>query len=281
MTDSLLSSAIPSGFPEIDVITQGWHNSDLIIIAARPEMGKTSLAINIARNAAVDYNKVVVYFSIEMSSEHLIRRLTAAETSIAIDKLRSGELAEYEWQQLNMKMSPIINAKLIIEDEGNISIEKIKEKCQELSKEHGIEMVVVDFIQLVRAFAGMNSTFKEEVAEAARLLKSLAKELDIPVIALSQLASNVDKREGSKKPVLSDLRESGVSESDADVVLFIYRPANYRIYETEDHKSTIGRAIVSIAKNKNGGTGDVELRFVEQYGRFESLLFDGTDANPF
>ena len=267
---------VPSGYTELDRITQGWQKSDLIILAARPSMGKTAFALNMARNAAVDFNKPIAFFSLEMSSVQLVTRLISSETSLTADKLRSGQLAEYEWQQLNTKVTPLINAKLYIDDTPQLSVFDLRAKCRRLKQQHDIQMVFIDYLQLMTAKTEKNGNREQEISTISRSLKSLAKELNIPVLALSQLSRSVETRPGSKKPILSDLRESGAIEQDADMVLFIYRPEYYGLSEDEDHTSTKGKAVVSIAKHRNGKLGDVELRFVGQYARFEDLEQDYT-----
>ncbi|MBO4573853.1 MAG: replicative DNA helicase [Bacteroidales bacterium] len=262
---------VPSGYTALDRITQGWQKSDLIILAARPSMGKTAFALNMARNAAVDFNKPIAFFSLEMSSVQLVTRLISSETSLTADKLRTGQLAEYEWQQLNTKVSPLINAKLFIDDTPQLSVFDLRAKCRRLKQQHDIQMVFIDYLQLMTAKTEKNGNREQEISNISRSLKSLAKELNIPVLALSQLSRSVETRPGSKKPILSDLRESGAIEQDADMVIFIYRPEYYGLSEDEDHSSTKGKAVINIAKHRNGKLGDVELRFVGQYARFEDL----------
>ena len=267
---------VPSGYTELDRITQGWQKSDLIILAARPSMGKTAFALNMARNAAVDFNKPIAFFSLEMSSVQLVTRLISSETSLTADKLRTGRLEEYEWQQLNTKVTPLINAKIFIDDTPQLSVFDLRAKCRRLKQQHEIQMIFIDYLQLMTAKTEKNGNREQEISNISRSLKSLAKELNIPVLALSQLSRSVETRPGSKKPILSDLRESGAIEQDADMVLFIYRPEYYGLSEDEDHSSTKGKAVVSIAKHRNGKLGDVELRFVGQYARFEDLEQDYT-----
>ena len=267
---------VPSGYTELDRITQGWQKSDLIILAARPSMGKTAFALNMARNAAVDFNKPIAFFSLEMSSVQLVTRLISSETSLTADKLRTGRLEEYEWQQLNTKVTPLINAKIFIDDTPQLSVFDLRAKCRRLKQQHDIQMIFIDYLQLMTAKTEKNGNREQEISNISRSLKSLAKELNIPVLALSQLSRSVETRPGSKKPILSDLRESGAIEQDADMVLFIYRPEYYGLSEDEDHSSTKGKAVVSIAKHRNGKLGDVELRFVGQYARFEDLEQDYT-----
>ena len=269
---------VPSGYTELDRITQGWQKSDLIILAARPSMGKTAFALNMARNAAVDFGKPIAFFSLEMSSKQLVTRLISSETSLTADKLRSGQLAEYEWQQLNTKVSPLVNAKLYIDDTPQLSVFDLRAKCRRLKQQHDIQMVFIDYLQLMTAKTEKNGNREQEISNISRSLKSLAKELDIPVLALSQLSRSVESRPGSKKPILSDLRESGAIEQDADMVIFIYRPEYYGLSENEEHESTKGKAVINIAKHRNGKLGDVNLRFVGQYARFEDLEQDYTKS---
>lgn len=259
---------VPSGYTELDRITQGWQKSDLIILAARPSMGKTAFALNLARNAAVDFDKPIAFFSLEMSSVQLVTRLISTETMLTADKLRTGNLAEYEWQQLNSKVTPLVNAKIFIDDTPQLSIFDLRAKCRRLKQQHDIQMIFIDYLQLMTAKGEKNGTREQEISTISRSLKSLAKELDVPVLALSQLSRSVETRTGSKKPILSDLRESGAIEQDADMVLFIYRPEYYGLSD-EDGESTKGKSIISIAKHRNGKLGDVNLKFIGQYAKFE------------
>ena len=259
---------VPSGYTELDRITQGWQKSDLIILAARPSMGKTAFALNLARNAAVDFDKPIAFFSLEMSSVQLVTRLISTETMLTADKLRTGNLAEYEWQQLNSMVTPLVNAKIFIDDTPQLSIFDLRAKCRRLKQQHDIQMIFIDYLQLMTAKGEKNGTREQEISTISRSLKSLAKELDVPVLALSQLSRSVETRTGSKKPILSDLRESGAIEQDADMVLFIYRPEYYGLSE-EDGESTKGKSIISIAKHRNGKLGDVNLKFIGQYAKFE------------
>ena len=259
---------VPSGYTELDRITQGWQKSDLIILAARPSMGKTAFALNLARNAAVDFDKPIAFFSLEMSSVQLVTRLISTETMLTADKLRTGNLAEYEWQQLNSMVTPLVNAKIFIDDTPQLSIFDLRAKCRRLKQQHDIQMIFIDYLQLMTAKGEKNGTREQEISTISPSLKSLAKELDVPVLALSQLSRSVETRTGSKKPILSDLRESGAIEQDADMVLFIYRPEYYGLSE-EDGESTKGKSIISIAKHRNGKLGDVNLKFIGQYAKFE------------
>jgi len=260
---------VPSGYSELDRITQGWQKSDLIILAARPSMGKTALALNLARNAAVMFNKPVAFFSLEMSSVQLVTRLISSESYLGADKLRKGDLAQYEWQQLTTKIVPLVNAKMYIDDTPQLSIFELRAKCRRLKQQFDIQMVYVDYLQLMTSGGENKGNREQEISNISRSLKSLAKELDIPVLALSQLSRSVESRPGSKKPILSDLRESGAIEQDADMVIFIYRPEYYGLTEDEGNNNTQGLAVINIAKHRNGKLGDVNLKFVGQFARFE------------
>lgn len=264
---------VPSGYTALDEITQGWQKSDLIILAARPSMGKTAFALNLARNAAVTFHKPVAFFSLEMSSVQLVTRLISTETSLTADKLRSGELAEYEWQQLNTKVTPLTDAPIFIDDTPQLSVFELRAKCRRLKQQHDIQMVFVDYLQLMTAKGDRGLNREQEISTISRSLKSLAKELEIPVLALSQLSRSVEQRPGSKKPILSDLRESGAIEQDADMVMFIYRPEYYKDSVDPEDKPK-GYTIIDIAKHRNGKLGEVELRFVGQYARFEETEQD-------
>ncbi|KAF0201851.1 MAG: replicative DNA [Bacteroidetes bacterium] len=266
-------SGIPSGFTELDRLTSGWQPSDLIIMAARPGMGKTAFVLTIARNVAVDFKKAVAVFSLEMSSVQLVTRLISAEAQLPGDKLRKGNLENYEWEQLNSKINNLIDAPLFIDDTPSLSIFELRAKCRRLKAQHDIQLVIIDYIQLMSAGLDRNNGNREqEISAISRSLKSLAKELSIPVIALSQLNRSVEQRP-NKKPLLSDLRESGAIEQDADMVIFIYRPEYYNQNTDEGGASLIGHAEISIAKHRNGALGDIPLRFISKYAKF-------TDPDP-
>jgi replicative DNA helicase len=260
---------VPSGYTGLDRITQGWQKSDLIILAARPSMGKTAFALNLARNAAVEFNKPVAFFSLEMSSVQLVTRLISSETYLPAEKLRKGDLEEYEWQQLNTKIDPLVKAQMYIDDTPQLSIFELRAKCRRLKQQFDIQMVFIDYLQLMTAGGDNRGNREQEISNISRSLKSLAKELDIPVLALSQLSRNVESRPGSKKPILSDLRESGAIEQDADMVIFIYRPEYYGINDDGEGNSVQGLAVINIAKHRNGKLGDVNLKFVGQFAKFE------------
>lgn len=268
---------VPSGFTEIDRITSGWQRSDLIILASRPGMGKTAFALSMARNMSVDFHKPVAIFSLEMSSVQLVTRLISAESMLPADKLRKGDLADYEWEQLNSKISRLIDAPIFIDDTPALSIFELRAKCRRLKAQHNIEMVFVDYLQLMVGNYDKQGNREQEISNISRSLKSLAKELDIPVLALSQLSRAVETRGGSKKPILSDLRESGAIEQDADLVLFIYRPEYYQIDQLDDGTPTKGLAVISIAKHRNGALGEINLKFTNKFARFSD--FDSVDLD--
>ena len=272
-------SGIPSGFTELDKLTSGWQPSDLIIIAARPGMGKTALTLSMARNMAVDHNIPVAFFSCEMSSVQLITRLISSETGLSSEKLRTGNLEKHEWEQLNVKVKGLEKAPLFIDDTPSLSIFDLRAKARRLASQQGVKIIMIDYLQLMTAGGGKNGGNREqEISTISRNLKALAKELNVPVIALSQLSRAVETRGGSKRPLLSDLRESGAIEQDADIVSFIYRPEYYKIDEWDDdeHTPTAGQGEFIVAKHRNGGLNEIRLKFVGNLGKFENL-----DTFPF
>lgn len=261
-------SGIPSGFTDLDRVTAGWQKSDLIILAARPGMGKTAFVLTMARNIAVDWKKPVAIFSLEMAALQLVTRLIASETELSADKLKKGDLADYEWEQLNAKIPNLIGANLFIDDTPALSIFELRAKCRRLKQQHNIEMVVIDYLQLMQAAGDHKGNRENEISTISRSLKALAKELNVPVICLSQLNRAVETRTGTKRPVLSDLRESGAIEQDADMVLFIYRPEYYKLTENEDGSSTQGMAEIIIAKHRNGPLANIKLKFIDRFAKF-------------
>jgi len=269
-------TGVPSGFTQLDNLTGGWQNSDLIIIAARPSMGKTALALAMMRNAAMhpDEEKAVpvVIFSLEMSAGQLAQRLLTSEARVDAQAARTGRLSESDWPKLARAAGRLAEAPIFIDDTPGLGILELRAKCRRLKAEHGIGLVVVDYLQLMHGTAQNKSGNREqEIAQISRSLKSLAKELDVPVLALSQLSRAVETRGGDKRPQLSDLRESGSLEQDADVVGFIYRAERYGITVDDFGNSTEGMADIIIAKQRNGPIGNVRLAFVNQYARFENL----------
>lgn len=267
-------SGIPSGFDKLDKLTSGWQPSDLVIVAARPGMGKTALTLSMARNIAVNSGIPVAFFSLEMSSVQLITRLISSETGLSSEKLRTGKLEKHEWEQLNVKVKTLENAPLFIDDTPSLSIFDLRAKARRLASQHKIKLIIIDYLQLMTAGGSQKGGNREqEISTISRNLKALAKELNVPVIALSQLSRAVETRGGSKRPILSDLRESGAIEQDADIVSFIYRPEYYKIDEWDDEERTPtqGQAEFIVAKHRNGGLDNIRLKFVGALGKFDNL----------
>ena len=267
-------SGIPSGFDKVDKLTSGWQPSDLIIVAARPGMGKTALTLSMAKNMAVNHGIPVAFFSCEMSSVQLITRLISSETGLSSEKLRTGRLEKHEWEQLNVKVKSLESAPLFIDDTPSLSIFDLRAKARRLASQHGIKLVIIDYLQLMTAGGTQKGGNREqEISTISRNLKALAKELNVPVIALSQLSRAVETRGGSKRPLLSDLRESGAIEQDADIVSFIYRPEYYKIDEWDDEERTPtqGQAEFIVAKHRNGGLDNIRLKFIGNLGKFDNL----------
>jgi len=277
-------SGVATGFHKLDKLTSGWQPSDLIIIAARPGMGKTALTLTMARNIAVDTGKGVAFFSLEMSSVQLITRLISSETGLSSEKLRTGNLEKHEWEQLNVKVKNLENAPLFIDDTPSLSIFDLRAKARRLASQHDIKIIMVDYLQLMTAGgSGKNGGNREqEISTISRNLKALAKELEIPVIALSQLSRAVESRGGSKRPMLSDLRESGAIEQDADIVSFIYRPEYYKMDEWDDDEQspTANQGELIIAKHRNGSTENIRLKFIGHLGKFDNLDDFSTPFEP-
>ena len=269
-TDGL--SGLESGFTKLDKMTSGWQNSDLIIIAARPAMGKTAFVLSMAKNIAVDFRNPVALFSLEMSNVQLVNRLISNVCEIESGKIKSGQLAGHEWQQLDYKLKNLLDAPLYVDDTPSLSVFELRTKARRLVREHGVKIIIIDYLQLMNASGMSFGSRQEEVSTISRSLKGLAKELNIPIIALSQLNRGVENREGEegKRPQLSDLRESGAIEQDADMVCFIHRPEYYKIYTSADGSDLRGMAEIIIAKHRNGAVGDVRLRFIGQYTRFQN-----------
>ncbi|MDR2166832.1 MAG: replicative DNA helicase [Clostridiales bacterium] len=258
-------TGIESGFKDLDLKTAGFHPKDLILIAARPSMGKTALALNIVAHAAIKNNKRCAIFSLEMSKESLANRLIASETRVDAGKLRTGQLAPQDWQAIAENLPKISAAPIYIDDTPGITIPQMRSKCRKLKLEHGLDMIIVDYIQLMSGAGSRFENRQQEISEISRSLKALAREMDAPVIALSQLSRAPETR-GDRRPILSDLRESGAIEQDADLVCFIYRDEYYNP-ETEK----IGVAEIIVAKQRNGETGTVELKYIGKNVRFADL----------
>src|SRR5574344_894255 len=269
-TDGL--SGLSSGFDKLDAMTSGWQNSDLIIVAARPAMGKTALVLSMAKNMAVNYNTPVAIFSLEMSNLQLVNRLISNVCELESEKIKSGQLTQIEWDKLMTKIKQLYSAPLYIDDTPSLSVFELRTKARRLVREHHVKIIIIDYLQLMNASGMSFNSREQEVSMISRSLKGLAKELNIPVIALSQLNRGVESRQGNegKRPQLADLRESGAIEQDADIVCFIHRPEYYRIYDDGKGHDLHGMAEVIIAKHRNGATGDVVLNFRGEMARFQN-----------
>ncbi|MEI7584803.1 replicative DNA helicase [Runella sp.] len=273
-------TGVPSGFTQLDRLTSGWQPTELIILAARPAMGKTAFVVSSLRNAAVDFNIPVAIFSLEMSAIQLVNRMISAEAEIDSEKLKKGTLAPHEWTQLHQRIDRLMRAPIFIDDTPALSILELRAKCRRLKQQHDIQMVVIDYLQLMQGDGGKGGGNREqEIASISRALKNLAKELNVPVIALSQLSRAVETRGGDKRPQLSDLRESGSIEQDADMVAFLYRPEYYGFTQDEAGNSVQGIGEVIMAKNRSGSLDTIQLRFIGKYTKFTDL--DGYySSNP-
>jgi len=277
-------SGVASGFTRLDRLTNGWQKADLIIVAARPAMGKTAFVLSMARNLAVEFRKPVAFFSLEMSSLQLVMRLISNETELDAEKLKRGQLTMAEWEQLHAQIDKLSDAPLIIDDTPALSVFELRAKSRKLMVKHQLELIVVDYLQLMTTGTEGKGNREQEISLISRSLKSIAKELNVPIIALSQLSRAVETRGGDKRPMLSDLRESGAIEQDADIVIFLYRPEYYGIDEDDAQNPTNGIAEVIISKHRNGQTGTVKLKFIDRLAKFKSLdefeTFDGSH-NPY
>ncbi|WP_188455428.1 replicative DNA helicase [Virgibacillus oceani] len=258
-------TGVPTGFHDLDRITSGFQRNDLIIIAARPSVGKTAFALNVAQNVAIKTDENVAIFSLEMGADQLVSRMLCAEGNIDAQRLRTGSLEADDWGKLTMAMGSLSNAGIYIDDSPGIRVSEIRSKCRRLKQEHGLGMILIDYLQLIQGSANSKENRQQEVSEISRSLKGLARELNVPLIALSQLSRGVESRQ-DKRPMMSDLRESGSIEQDADIVGFLYRD-DY--YDQESEKQNIIEIIIS--KQRNGPVGTVELAFVKEYNKFVDL----------
>lgn len=276
-------SGVPSGFPSIDKVTFGWQKTDLIILAARPAVGKTAFALNLARNAALSPTRptAVAVFSLEMSAGQLVQRILSAESEIWLEKISRGKLEEYEMKQLYAKgIQRLSEAKIFIDDTAALNIFELRAKCRRLKNKHDLGLIIIDYLQLMSG-AGGNTNREQEISQISRSLKQLAKELEVPIIALSQLSRAVETRkEGNKMPQLSDLRESGAIEQDADMVMFIYRPEYYDLNANENGESVKGETHVRIAKHRNGSLETIKLRAMLHIQKFVDEGIEGGDGAP-
>ena len=268
-------SGIPSGFHKLDNLTSGWQPSDLVVLAARPGMGKTAFVLSLARNVAVDYGRAVAVFSLEMAAVQLVTRLISSESQISGDQLKKGKLSPEEWAHLTASISNLSKAKLFIDDTPALSIFELRAKSRRLKSQHNIQMIIIDYLQLMTAGGGSGGgggNREQEISLISRSLKALAKELELPVIALSQLSRNVETRGGTKRPQLSDLRESGAIEQDADMVCFLYRPEYYKIEANENNEPyPSGYTELIVAKHRNGALEDIPMKFEHNYAKFVNL----------
>ena len=258
-------TGIPTGFYELDRMTAGFQRNDLIIVAARPSVGKTAFALNIAQNVGTKTEENVAIFSLEMGAEQLVMRMLCAEGNIDAQRLRTGALTDEDWRKLTMAMGSLSNSGIYIDDTPGVRVTEIRSKCRRLKQEHGLGMVVIDYLQLIQGSAHSRENRQQEVSEISRSLKALARELEVPVIALSQLSRGVEQRQ-DKRPMMSDIRESGSIEQDADIVAFLYREDYYE--QDTENKNIIE---IIIAKQRNGPVGTVQLAFVKEYNKFVNL----------
>ncbi len=258
-------TGIPTGFVDLDFKTSGMHNSDLVLIAARPAMGKTAFALNLAQNAAVHSGVPVALFSLEMSKEQLVNRMLCSEAMVDSNKMKTGQLEDNDWQKVAKALGPLSEAPIFIDDTPGISITEIRAKCRRMKLEHNLGLVVIDYLQLMSGSKSRSENRQQEISEISRSLKILAKEINVPVICLSQLSRAAETRT-DHRPILSDLRESGAIEQDADIVMFLYRD-DY--YNPDTEKKNIAEVI--LAKHRSGSTGTVELVWLGQYTKFANL----------
>ncbi len=263
-------SGLQTGYSDLDKMTSGWQNSDLIIIAARPAMGKTAFVLSMARNMAIDYNIPTAIFTLEMANVQLVKRLISNVAELEGEKIKSGQLSPEEWDRLNSRLRGMYSAPLYLDETPGLSITELRTKARRLVREKGVKLIMIDYLQLMNATGMKLGSREQEVSTISRSLKALAKELNIPIIALSQLNRSTETRE-DKRPVLSDLRESGAIEQDADIVCFIHRPEYYtRASEDAEGNDIRGLAQLIVAKHRSGAVGDVKLRFIAKFAKFEN-----------
>ena len=271
-------NGVGSGFKELDKITSGWQKSDMIVVAARPGMGKTAFVLSMARNVAVDYKHPVAIFSLEMSSIQLVNRLISGEAEIPAEDIRRGNFSKSEFEQFFERTKSLSEAPIYIDDTPALSIFELRAKSRRLKQQHGVQLIIIDYLQLMSS-GGKGGNREQEISNISRSIKEIAKELEIPIIALSQLSRSVETRGGDKRPMLSDLRDSGAIEQDADIVGFIYRPEYYQLTEWPDGSPCNNQGEIIIAKHRNGSLKDVRLKFIGKYAKFSDL--DGLSQNDF
>ena len=279
-------SGVPCGFTDIDKLTSGWQPSDLVIIAARPSMGKTAFVLSLARNMAIEFKKSVAFFSLEMSNIQLMTRLLVAESELDSNLIKNGRLSQDQWAHLEKSLQPLSDAKLFIDDTPSLSIYEFRSKVRRLKAIHDIDVIIIDYLQLMTGANETKGNREQEVASISRALKAIAKELNVPILALSQLNRGLQART-DKRPQLSDLRESGSIEQDADIVAFIHRPEYYGLREDENQNSTDGLAEIIFAKHRNGATETIKMRFRKNLAKFsdwdggslDAILMQGGDIS--
>lgn len=266
-------TGVPTGFRLLDRLTSGWQKNALIIVAARPAVGKTAFCLNLAMNAAMHTNKPfpVAFFSLEMGAGELVKRMLAATTEVSMDAITKGRMQEHEFIQMTQRMNKLAQASIFLDDQAALNIFELRAKARRLKQKHDIQLIIIDYLQLMQADINRGGNREQEISKISRDLKSLAKELSIPIIALSQLSRAVESRKESKVPQLSDLRESGAIEQDADMVMFLYRPEYYGINNDEMGQAIEGETHIHVAKNRSGSTDTIKLRFIKEYQKFEDL----------
>ena len=271
-------NGVGSGFSELDKVTSGWQKSDMVVVAARPGMGKTAFVLSMARNVAVDFKHAVAIFSLEMSSIQLVNRLISGEAEIPAEDIRRGNFSKSEFEQFFERTKALSEAPIFIDDTPALSIFELRAKCRRLKQQHNVQLIIIDYLQLMSS-GGKGGNREQEISNISRSIKEIAKELEVPIIALSQLSRSVETRGGDKRPMLSDLRDSGAIEQDADIVCFIYRPEYYQLTEWPDGTPCNSQGEIIIAKHRNGSLKDVRLKFTGKYAKFSDL--DGLQQQDF
>lgn len=269
-------TGVPTGFTELDKLTSGWQKTDLIILAARPAVGKTAFCLNLTMNAAMHAGEPfpVAFFSLEMGAGQLVKRMLAAVTEVSMDAITKGRMQEHEFVQMTQRMNKLASAPIFLDDQAALNIFELRAKARRLKQKHDIKLIVIDYLQLMQGSVERGGNREQEISKISRDLKALAKELEVPIIALSQLNRGVESRKESKVPQLSDLRESGAIEQDADMVMFLYRPEYYGINNDEMGQTIEGETHIHVAKHRNGSTDTVKVRFIKEYQKFTDLPTD-------
>lgn len=269
-------TGVPTGFTDLDKLTSGWQKTDLIILAARPAVGKTAFSLNLAMNAALNEERPypVAVFSLEMGAGQLVKRMLSAVTEVNMEAITKGRMQEHEFVQMTQRMNKLANAPIFLDDQAALNIFELRAKARRLKQKHDIQLIIIDYLQLMQASIDKGGNREQEISKISRDLKALAKELEVPIIALSQLNRSVESRKESKVPQLSDLRESGAIEQDADMVMFLYRPEYYGIDNNEMGEAIEGETHVNVAKHRNGSTDTVKIRFLKHYQKFTDMPND-------